>query len=174
MVIYRAGAVLGFECERAWCGNSPARLPASLAPATRSRRRRAAYQSKDREEAVVHVPNTLVSCEDHVQQRALCWRMCFVGSPARSVTSPTRRCWSSELGWATKIMNESFFMSMAQLQPAAALVIMLDTHRLRHIGAAASRWPARSRRAAAATRRSARGPHAPGLHNTKYGIINNK
>ena len=33
-------------------------------------------------------------------------------------------------------------MSRPQLQPAAALVIILDTHRLRHIGAAARRWPA--------------------------------
>ena len=33
-------------------------------------------------------------------------------------------------------------MPKPQLQPAAALVIMLDTHTIRHIGAAASRWPA--------------------------------
>ena len=47
-----------------------------------------------------------------------------------------------ELGWATHITNERFLMSRPQLQPAAALVIKLDTHRLRHIGSAASRWPA--------------------------------
>ena len=161
MVIHRAGAVLGFESERAWCGSSPARLPAPLTPAAGSRRRRAAYQSKDREEAVLHVPNMLVSSEDHVQQLALCRRMWIVSSPARTQTSPTRTSTSSELGWATHITNERFLMPKPQLQPAAALVIMLDTHKFRHIGAAASRWPASSRRAAAATRRSARGPHAP-------------
>ena len=49
---------------------------------------------------------------------------------------------SSELDWATYITNERFLMPKPQLQPAAALVIMLHSHRLRHIGAAARRWPA--------------------------------
>ena len=38
--------------------------------------------------------------------------------------------------------REVLDMPRPQLQPAAASVIMLDTHRLRHIGAAARRWPA--------------------------------
>ena len=75
MVIYRAGAVLGFECERAWCGSSPARLLAPLTPAARSRRRRAAYQSKDHEEAVLQVWNTSANSEDHVRQLASCRRV---------------------------------------------------------------------------------------------------
>ena len=107
------------------------------------------------------MPNKLVNPEDHVQQLALCRSMWMVCSPACILTSPTRTSTSSELGWATHITNERFLMPKPQLQQAAALVIMLDTHSFRHIGAAASRWPASSRRAAAATRRSARGPHAP-------------
>ena len=88
------------------------------------------------------MPNRLVNSEDHVQQLALCRSMWIVSSPARTQTSPTRTSTSSELGWATHITNERFLMSRPQLQPAAALVIILDTHRLRHIGAAARRWPA--------------------------------
>ena len=33
MGIYRAGAVLGFECGRAWISSSLSRLPAPLTPA---------------------------------------------------------------------------------------------------------------------------------------------
>ena len=88
------------------------------------------------------MPNMLVNSEDHVQQLALCRRMWIVSSPARTQTSPTRTSTSSELGWATHITNERFLMPKPQLQPAAALVIMLDTNTIRHIGAAASRWPA--------------------------------
>ena len=86
--------------------------------------------------------NMLVNSEDHVQQLALCRSLWIVCSPARTLTSPTRTSTSSELGWATHITNERFLMPRPQLQPAAALVILLDTHRLRHTGAAASRWPA--------------------------------
>ena len=86
--------------------------------------------------------NMLVNSEDHVQQLALCRSMWIVCSPACTLTSPTRTSTSSELGWATHITNERFLMPRPQLQPAAALVIMLDTNRLRHIGSAASRWPA--------------------------------
>ena len=132
-----------------------------LIPAARSRCRRSAHREKDLEEAVLHVPNRLVNSEDQAHQLALCRSMWIVCSPACTLTSPTRTSTSSELGWATHITNERFLMPRPQLQPAAALVIMLDTHSFRHIGAAASRWPASSRRAAAATRRSARGPHAP-------------
>ena len=107
---------------------------------------------------------------------ATCWptpktkhtiRACAAGSHwaarqvAAQLTLPTSTSMSSELGWARYITKERSMMPRPQLQQAAALVIMLDTHTLRHIGAAASRWPASSRRAAAATRRSARGPHAP-------------
>eukprot|EP00964_Phaeocystis_antarctica_P011232 scaffold6190_cov34-Phaeocystis_antarctica.AAC.1 len=56
---------------------------------------------------------------------------------------------------------ELFMMDRHQLQQAAALVIMLDIHPFRHTSTARSRWPASSQRAAAAARRSARGPHAP-------------
>ena len=107
------------------------------------------------------MPNKLVNSEDQAHQLALCSMVWIVCSPACILTSPTSTSMSSELGWATYITNERFLMPKPQLQQAAALVIMLDTHTFRHTGAAASRWPASSRRAAAATRRSARGPHAP-------------
>ena len=86
--------------------------------------------------------NKLANSENHAHQLALCMSLWIVSSPARTQTSPTRTSTSSELGWATHITNERFLMSRPQLQPAAALVIMLDTNRLRHIGSAASRWPA--------------------------------
>ena len=54
-----------------------------------------------------------------------------------------------------------FVMDRHQLQQAAALVIMLNNHQFRHTSTARSRWPASSQQAAAAARRSARGPHAP-------------
>ena len=84
MVIYRAGAVLGFECGRAWISSSLARSPAPLTPAARSRRRRSAYQSKDHEEAVLQVWNTSANSEDHVQQLALCRRMLMWMQPSLS------------------------------------------------------------------------------------------
>ena len=106
---------------------------------------------------------------------ATCWptpktkhtiRACAAGShwaarQAAQLTLPTSTSMSSELGWARYITKERFMMPRPQLQQAAALVIMLDIHTFRHTGAATSRWPASSRRAAAAARRSARGPHAP-------------
>ena len=84
------------------------------------------------------MPNMLVNSEDHVQQLALCRSMWIVCSPACILTSPTSTSMSSELGWATYITNERFLMPKPQLQQAAALVIMLDTHTIRHTGAAAS------------------------------------
>ena len=141
--------------------SSPARLPAPLTPAARSLRRRSAHQSRDLEEAVLHVPNKLVNSEDRAHQLALCSMVWIVCSPACILTSPTSTSMSSELGWATYITKERFLMPKPQLQQAAALVIMLDIHSFRHTGAATSRWPASSRRAAAAAQRSARGPHAP-------------
>jgi len=45
-------------------------------------------------------------------------------------------------------------------QPAATMVLVLDTTSFRNSSAAQSRWPASSRRAAAATQRSARRSHA--------------
>ena len=101
---------------------------------------------------------------------ATCWptpktkhtiRACAAGShwaarQAAQLTLPTSTSMSSELGWARYITKERFMMPRPQLQQAAALVIMLDIHSFRHTGAATSRWPASSRRAAAAARRSAR------------------
>ena len=80
------------------------------------------------------MPNKLVNSEDQAHQLALCSMVWIVCSPACILTSPTSTSMSSELGWATHITNERFLMPKPQLQPAAALVIMLDTHRLRHIG----------------------------------------
>ena len=88
------------------------------------------------------MPNKLVNSEDQAHQLALCSMMWIVCSPACIPTSPTSTSMSSELGWATYIIKERFLMPKPQLQQAAALVIMLDTNRLRHIGSAASRWPA--------------------------------
>ena len=88
-------------------------------------------------------------------------RIPSVCSTACILTSPTRTSTSSELARARWTVMELFMMDRHQLQQAAALVIMLDIHPFRHTSTARSRWPASSRRAAAAARRSARGPHAP-------------
>ena len=82
-------------------------------------------------------------------------------STACILTSPTRTSTSNELARARWTVMKLFVMDRHQLQQAAALVIMLDNHPFRHTSTARSRWPASSRRAAAAARRSARGPHAP-------------
>ena len=69
------GLCSGLSASGRGGSSSPARLPAPLAPAPRSRRRRSAYQSKDHEEAVLQVWNTSADSEDHVLQLVLCKRM---------------------------------------------------------------------------------------------------
>ena len=86
--------------------------------------------------------NRSANSEDQVHQLASCSRMWMACSPACILTSPMSTSMSSALGWARYTTNERFMMSKPQLQQAAALVIMLDTNTIRHIGAAASRWPA--------------------------------
>ena len=140
---------------------STARPPAPLIPAARSRRRRSAHREKDLDEAVLHMQNKLANSEDQARHMFLSSRIPSVCSTACILTSPTRTSTSSELARARWTVMELFMMDRHQLQQAAALVIMLGIHPFRHTSTARSRWPASSRRAAAAARRSARGPHAP-------------
>ena len=76
------------------------------------------------------MPNKLVNSEDQAHQLALCSMVWIVCSPACILTSPTSTSMSSELGWARYITKEMFMMPKPQLQQAAALVIMLDIHRI--------------------------------------------
>ena len=141
--------------------SSPARLPAPLAPAARSLRRRAAYQSKDLEEAVLHVPNRLVNSEDQAHQLALCSMMWIVCSPACIPTSPTSTSTSSELAWARWTVTELFVTDRHQHLPAATMLHVLSSTSLRNSRRAQCGRAASSRRAAAAARRSARRSPAP-------------
>jgi hypothetical protein len=61
---------------------SPARLPAPLNPAARSRRRRSAHSEKDLEEAVHHVPNKPANSGVHARHTSLSSRMLLESTPA--------------------------------------------------------------------------------------------
>ena len=141
--------------------SSPARLPAPLTPATRSRRRRSAHQWKELEEAVLHMPSKLDNSEDQARHISSCSRMQLVCSPACTQTSPTKTSTSSEPAWAKWTMMELFMTDRHQHLPAATMLHVLDSTPLRHSRTSQCGRAASSRRAAAAARRSARGPHAP-------------
>ena len=163
--------MLGFKCRQAVMqeprsrhsasSSSTARPSAPLIPAARSRRRRSAPPREALDEAVHHMQNKLASSEDQARPMFLSSRIPSVCSTACILTTPTRTSTSSELVRARWTVMELSTMDKHQLQQAAALVIMLNTHPFRHTSTARSRWPASSRRAAAAAWRSARGPHAP-------------
>ena len=77
--------------------SSPARLPAPLTPATRSRRRRSAHQWKDLEEAVLHMPNKLDNSEDQARHspRAAGCSWCA----AQLALRPRRRRRARQASW---------------------------------------------------------------------------
>ena len=101
-------------------------LSMPLTPAARSLRRRAAHQSKDLEEAVLHTQNRLVNSEDQARYTSLCSRISSVCSPACILTLPMRTSVSSELAQASWTLMELFEMDRYQLQRAAAMVILSD------------------------------------------------
>ena len=80
--------------------------------------------------------------------------------PAHRPRRRARASTPSELGWARCTTKDLFKMDRQQHQPAATMVLLLDTTSFRNSSAAQGRWPASSRRAAVATQRSARRPHA--------------
>ena len=61
-----------------------AQLLMPLTPAARSLRRRAAHQSKDLEEAVLHVPNKLVNSKDQAHHTCSCSRSSLGCTPCRT------------------------------------------------------------------------------------------
>jgi len=61
--------------------SSPARLPAPLNPAARSRRRRSAHREKDLEEAVLHVPNKPANSGVHARHTSLSSRVSLESTP---------------------------------------------------------------------------------------------
>jgi hypothetical protein len=87
--------------------------------------------------------------------------MQLVCSPACTPTSPTKTSTSSEPAWAKWNMMELFMTDRHQHLPAATMLHVLDSTPLRHSRTSQCGRAASSRRAAAAARRSARGPHAP-------------
>ena len=134
--------------------SSPARLPAPLTPATRSRRRRSAHQWKELEEAVLHMPSKLDNSEDQARHISSCSRMQSVCSPACTQTSPTKTSTSSEPAWAKWTMMELFMADRHQHLPAATMLHVLDSTMLRLSRTSRCGRTASSRRAAAAARRT--------------------
>ncbi len=120
-----------------------------------------AHQRKYLEEAVLHLPNKLDNSEDQARHISLCSRMQLACSPACTPTSPTKTSTSSEPAWAKWNMMELFMTDRHQHLPAATMLHVLDSTPLRHSRTSQCGRAAGSRRAAAAARRSARGPHAP-------------
>jgi len=106
------------------------------------------------------MPRKLDNSEDQARHLSSCSRMQLVCSPACTQTSPTKTSTSSEPAWAKWTMMELFMTDRHQHLPAATMLHVLDSTPLRHSRTSQCGRAASSRRAAAAARRSARGPHA--------------
>ena len=107
------------------------------------------------------MPNKLDNSEDQARHISSCNRMQLLCSPACTLTSPTKTSTSSEPAWSKWTMMELFMADRHQHLPAATMLHVLDSTMLRLSRTSPCGRTASSRRAAAAARRSARGPHAP-------------
>ena len=142
--------------------SSTARLLAPLVLAAPRRRRRSAHQKEDLEEAVLHVQNQLAKSGGRARHIRWCCRLLLECMPACTTDLTDEHEHDERAGLGQEhhdgTVHDGQGTSTSQQQ---ALVLVIETSFLRHRCGTQGRWPASSRRAAAATQRSARRSHAP-------------
>ena len=168
--------MLGFKCKQAVMQRSHARghsakqpssssiahLPSPLMPAARSLRRRVAHQSKDLEEAVLQMCNMLANSKDQAHHTCSCSRFSLGCTPGRTADLADEHEHVERAGLG-QVHHEG---EVHDAQASAPASNSLGDH-ARHPLIPPYRCSTKqmtsklATRAAAAARRSARGPHAP-------------